>query len=69
MERLKLVINSILFNKEITETARKEYKKTLNDLLKTLDKTILKDYVKNNIEDTKLLNNPKLNKFLVKINI
>jgi|688.fasta_scaffold66252_5 hypothetical protein len=69
MERLKLVINSILFNKEITETARKEYKKTLNDLLKTLDKKILKDYVKNNIEDTKLLNNPKLNKFLVKINI
>jgi hypothetical protein len=69
MERLRLVINSILHNKEITETARKEYKKTLKDLLKTLSKEELNDYVINNVEDAKLINNAKLNKILKKLNI
>jgi hypothetical protein len=67
MERLKLVINSILHNKEITELARKEYKKTLKDLLKSLSKDELNEYVKNNIEDVKLINNPKLNKIYEKL--
>jgi hypothetical protein len=69
MERLKLVINSILYNKEITEQARKEYKNTLKVILKTIDKETLKEYIINNLQDAKTINNTKINTIIKKLNI
>ena len=67
MEQLENNINTILYNQEISEKARKEYKSKLKIIIKNTSKEILQEYVNTHLVEVKKLNNNLLNKYIQQI--